>query len=168
MDISFLGIYGPVIMMILSILILWTKKTFLNYTLIGITFSILLNVILKIIFKCQRPGMSNHEYIIVKRECLLYWIENDPFGFPSGHSQSAAYITAMIYNAFGMKPITLLFALYTVFIMRQRVVSKKHTIPQVIAGGITGVAIAVGVYHAYKHNLAGYIIHKLDDWSRIF
>lgn len=140
-----LGIYGPQIMLMASLPFLWTR-----ITLIGFSFSVILNVILKMIFQGQRPGMSDGKYMMVKKQDLWYWIENDPFGFPSGHAQNSAFIAAMIYNAFGLKPITLVFALYTVFIMWQRVDSKKHTISQVIAGAITGVVVAAGVYYTYQ------------------
>jgi membrane-associated phospholipid phosphatase len=167
MDINLLGIYGPQIMMVASLPFLWTRKMLLNYTLVGISFSIILNNIMKIIFQSKRPWMSNAQYILAKKENLWYWIENDPFGFPSGHSQSSVFITAMMYNAVGLKPITLLFMLYTFFIMWQRVYSDKHTLIQVIAGAITGMILAMCVFYAYKRGLAGYIIHKLDDCSKI-
>lgn len=159
-----LGIYGPQIMLMASLPFLWTRITLIGF-LIGFSFSVILNDILKMIFQGQRPGMSDEKYMMVKKQDLWYWIVNDPFGFPSGHAQNSAFIAAMIYNAFGLKPITLVFALYTVFIMWQRVDSKKHTISQVIAGAITGVVVAAGVYYVYKRGLAGYIIRKVDDCS---
>lgn len=164
-----MGIYGPQLMFVLSLPFLWTKRILLNYTFIGICLCVMLNMILKFVFHCPRPGNNNACFAaIVKRTTFLESFESDPYGFPSGHSQTAAFIATMIYHAFGLKPITMLTALYTVFIMWQRVYSGKHYVYQVIGGAITGVVVATGVYYSYKHSLMGRVRCKLDDWSRVF
>ncbi len=156
-------------MLLISLPFLWTKKILLNYIFIGGCLNILLNMILKFVFHCPRPGNDNTSFAaIVKQTTFLQSIENDPFGFPSGHSQSAVYLTTMIYNTFGLKPITICMVVYSAFIMWQRVYSKMHYVYQVVGGAIIGLVIATGVYYSYKHQLVGHIIHKLDDWSRIF
>jgi membrane-associated phospholipid phosphatase len=69
------------------------------------------------------------------------------FGFPSGHSQIAWFIPAFYYfyyrntSEFSQK----LFGLYVaiaVFVMTTRVTAGKHSIPQVIIGGLYGWLIA--------------------------
>ena len=164
-----LGIYGPQLMFVLSLPFLWTKRLLLNYTLVGICVSVILNTILKFVFHCPRPGNDNVNFqSIVNQTTFQQSVEDDPYGFPSGHSQTAVFLATIMYRAFGLKPITIVMVIYTVFIMAQRVLSEKHYVYQVIGGAITGFVVATGVYYSYKHRLMGCLKNKLDDWSRIF
>ncbi len=154
-------------MLMMSLPLLWVKRILLNYTLVGIAMSIIVNVILKSIFQCPRPNQRvtptsfiEGVYLSIDRS-----ERGDPYGFPSGHSQQSAFIVTTIYHAFGLKPITMVMALYTVIIMWHRVYSGKHYKYQVIGGAIVGVVLATLIYRAYKTNLMGSIMHKLDDWS---
>ncbi len=160
--------YGPYLMLLISLPFIWTKKMLLNYTLIGICLSVIINATLKFIFKQPRPNTDMHSFLAVVKNTTYIdsWIQ-DPFGFPSGHSQNAVFIAAMMYNVFGMKPITLLFIAYSIIIMCQRVYRNKHYVYQVIGGAIAGICVASGVYYAYKTQLVGHIMHKLDDWSML-
>jgi len=171
MNINNLGIYGPHLMMMMSLPFLWTKRILLNYTAVGIVLSVMVNVIMKFMFHHQRPdtNIAEHRWrAVVSKTTLQRSIEYDPYGFPSGHSQTAAFLAAMMYYSFGLKPITIIMLAYSLFIMAQRVCSGKHYLYQVIGGAILGVVLATGVYYSYKNQLVGHIIHKLDDWSRIF
>ena len=169
MNIHQLGVYGPHLMMVLSLPVLWNRRILLNYTLIGVCVNVLANMILKFLFHCPRPGNDTTDFVaLVSRTTFLQSIETDPYGFPSGHSQSAAFLAAMIYYAVGLAPITVLMAIYTVCIMWQRVSAEKHYVYQVIGGAIIGVVMATGTYYSYRHHLIGVMIHKLDDFSKIF
>jgi membrane-associated phospholipid phosphatase len=163
------GKYGPHLMMVASLPFLWTKRTLLNYTLVGFCLNLLLNTVLKFIFHCPRPDNDNALFTkLVKQTTFLESVESDPFGFPSGHSQNSAFIAAMMYYFAGLKPITIFMVTYTLFIMWQRVSSKRHYLYQVVGGAIVGIAFATGVHYSYKNHLVGKILHKLDDWSRKF
>jgi len=172
-----LGEYGPYLMGVMSLPVLWKKQFLLNYSLVGLCLNIILNSILKFIFKGKRPDWKpdwkreNPEECWIafkKRTDFIDSVQRDPFGMPSGHSQNASYLAGIMYFAFGIKPITMLFVLYTFGIMYQRVKTRMHTIPQVIAGAITGVVVAACVYYSCRNGLIGQVMHKLDDWSRIF
>ena len=164
-----LGEYGPQLMFIMSLPILWTKKILLNYILVGFCLNNLINFTLKYIFKCPRPNNDNCKFHAIKQQTsFIQSIIGDPFGFPSGHAQNAFYLTIIIYQEFGVNPITILYGIYSVFIMWQRVYTDKHYITQVIAGAITGAVIATCVYYSYKNLIIGNITHKIDDWSNIF
>ena len=164
-----LGEYGPQLMLIMSLPILWTKQLLLNYFLVGGYLSMLLNSVLKYIFKHPRPNTQMRTFDAnVKNTTFIQSVTKDTFGFPSGHTQNAVYLTIMMYHVFGVKPITILYAIYSVFIMWQRVNTKNHYIYQVIGGAITGVVIATGVYYSYKNHIIGQISNKIDDCSNIF
>jgi hypothetical protein len=51
-----LGEHGPQLMFIMSLPILWTKQLLLNYFLVGVCLSMILNSVLKYIFKHPRPN----------------------------------------------------------------------------------------------------------------
>jgi membrane-associated phospholipid phosphatase len=160
--------YGPYLMLVMSLPFIWTKKMLLNYTLIGLCLSVIINATLKFIFKCPRPNTERGSFLAVVKNTSYIdnWMQ-DPFGFPSGHSQNGVFIAAFMYNAFGLQPTTILLIVYSMIIMWQRVYKRKHYIYQVIGGAIVGIALATGVYHAYKTHLVGHIMHKLDDWSML-
>jgi membrane-associated phospholipid phosphatase len=155
-------------MFVLTIPFLLTKRLLLNYTLVGVSLCVILNIILKFVFHYPRPGNDNPSFkSIVKQTTFQQSVEDDPYGFPSGHSQTAAFLATIIYHAFGLKPITIVMVIYTVFIMAQRVYSERHYVYQVIGGAATGIVVATGVYYSYQNQLVGHIMHKIDDWSRI-
>jgi membrane-associated phospholipid phosphatase len=169
-----LGEYGPYVMIIMSAYILWTtqKQKALNYVFVGLCLNFMVNTMLKYLFKYPRPidAVDMVAFNAKKNQfTFLESIKSDPFGFPSGHSQQSSYVTMVMFYILGAKPITLLYACYTVLIMSQRVLTSppKHYVYQVIAGAVTGAIVATGVYFAYKRNIIGAIAHKLDDWSRI-
>ncbi len=169
MQLDYLGKYGPQIILLISIPLLWTKKKLLNYVLVGGCLSIFINIVLKFVFHRPRPETDLCGFAaIVKKTTFMGSIYSDPFGFPSGHSQQATFMAMIMYYVFGLRPFTVFLALYSVYIMYHRIHSKEHYIYQVIGGAITGAMVATGVYYSYKTNLMGHIIHKLDDWSRIF
>jgi membrane-associated phospholipid phosphatase len=145
-----IGKYGPHLMGIMTIIKLWTNKRLLYYALIGVCMSMIINQTLKYIFQYPRPKSSNTNNV-----GYFESYKSDPFGFPSGHSQNAGYLTMMMYYTDGSSPLTFFYAIYTVFIMWQRVNDNKHFTYQVIAGVITGAIVAVGVYYSYKKHLLG-------------
>lgn len=73
----------------------------------------------------------------------------DPKGMPSGHSGGGFSGAAYIFHRYGWKlgvPATLL----AVSVAASRVVAKRHTIPQVIVGGLIGWGISYAFTSKYK------------------
>ncbi len=69
------------------------------------------------------------------------------YGMPSGHSQIACFIPAFYYfyyrgyEDFSMEKFAIMSAV-ALFIMYTRYTSKKHSIQQIIIGGLYGTLIA--------------------------
>jgi membrane-associated phospholipid phosphatase len=166
--ITFFGDKGPYIMLLTALPIF--KEMFLKYTLVGFVFNVLLNAILKFIFQHERPNESVNHIKRYDTESFINSITNDPFGFPSGHSQISTYLAAMMHNAFGLKPITIIYITYACFIMWQRWYDQRHKPYQIATGALIGAVVASGVFYVLRNRdyLMGHILHKVDDWSRIF
>lgn len=170
-----IGIYGPIILFILSIILyihyLTTNNIFLSILflyIIGAVCCSCINIGLKHIFKYPRPDNPN--------PALFYSVKRFPipihnnglhlydYGFPSGHAQSCLYtivyflLTLWYYilppfiskiNIPILKWIawTLLFFIITIITLFQRVISRRHSIIQVICGAIIGVIFGLLYYY---------------------
>jgi membrane-associated phospholipid phosphatase len=71
-------------------------------------------------------------------------------GMPSGHSQLATFV--FLYICLKYKKINYLFLFIYLSILLQRIVSNKHTVNQVIVGGVFGW-ITLVVFQCFQNNL---------------
>ena len=53
---KYIGIYGPLILFLYSVFLLWNKSNYLTYYMVGFILNALLTLILKGIFKQPRPS----------------------------------------------------------------------------------------------------------------
>ena len=162
------GQYGPYIMFVISLYHLWKKYNLLRFYTFGLFVSISLNTVLKYLIKDKRPESTIDFNSLKERYTFLQSIKSDPFGMPSGHSQNSMYSTVFIFLATQDIKLTLLFMAYTVLVMSQRVLTKKHFIPQVIVGALIGGVVAAGAYYACKHSIKGLVKSKIDDFAKLF
>jgi membrane-associated phospholipid phosphatase len=160
---DYLGYYGPNILLIFSILLLWAKnyRSYLSYYLIGYILNILLNYILKGFIQQPRPTGDQKliEMALHNGKRFGY----DIYGMPSGHSQGVFYSTAFIHLVLKNPQITFLFFLISLNTMIQRVNYQNHTILQVICGAITGIGFAYLVYYYTAKRITGILKPKKDD-----
>jgi membrane-associated phospholipid phosphatase len=126
-----LGTFGPLLLFLLSIYVLWGNAT---YYILGFVINTLLNVVLKQIIKQPRPDMTIERF------------KFETFGMPSGHSQSVAFSTVFTYLSTQTQFIYL-YVLISIITMVQRLVYNHHTFLQVLVGGLVGSMFAYSFYH---------------------
>lgn len=159
--IDFIGFLAPHFLFILSTVLLWSKKNYLIYYIIGYGFNILLNLILKGIIREPRPS-EDIKLINISQNNGKH-ISFDKFGMPSGHAQRCFFTIAFIYLVFKNIPLTIFYILISLIPLHQRVKYKNHTVFQVIIGTLVGAFVGVLVYFLTKKNVGGKWIAKKDD-----
>jgi len=162
---DYLGYFGPNILLIFSIFLLWSQKyrSYLSYYLLGYLLNILLNYFLKGLIQQLRPSEDIKLIKMAINNGKRFG--NDIYGMPSGHSQGVFYSTAFIYWVIKNPPLTLLFFLLSINTMIQRVNYKNHTILQVIIGAIVGSLFAYLVYSYAKEIIQGNLKPKKEDYG---
>jgi membrane-associated phospholipid phosphatase len=160
--IDLIGYYGPMILGILSLFLLYSKKTYLLVYVVGFILNIVVNNILKQIIKQPRPKGDLDIFDPSKKHNYSH----NPiqvYGMPSGHSQMVLFSTTYIYLVFKNIPLTLFYLLLTLNTIVQRVRYRNHTIMQVIVGSLVGALVAYIVYQYATKNLTGKLSRKPDD-----
>jgi membrane-associated phospholipid phosphatase len=164
---KYIGGYGPLIFAIFSVSLLRSKQTLLNFYLVGLFLNAILNYVLKGIFQQPRPSVDEKVFNAAlqhgKRFIYKDGIPSDLFGMPSGHSESALYSTGYIYFALKNMNITIIYIIFSLIILSQRVYFKYHTVLQVIVGSAVGIVFSYFIYYLAKKNITGLIIEKKDD-----
>jgi len=69
----------------------------------------------------------------------------DSYGMPSGHSQTASFATAFVWQDVGLNE-KLILGMLTLITMTQRVFTDCHTLGQVVVGFCVGVFVGVSGY----------------------
>jgi membrane-associated phospholipid phosphatase len=160
-----LGYFGPNILLVFSIILLWSKnyRSYLSYYFCGYIFNILLNYVLKGLIQQPRPEEDSKliEIALSKGKRFGY----DIYGMPSGHSQAVFYSTAFIHLVIKNPLITLIFFLFSLNTMIQRVNYKNHTVLQVIVGALVGITFAYAVYYYSTKRIVGRLNPKRDDYG---
>jgi membrane-associated phospholipid phosphatase len=161
------GEYGPVILIFISWYLLWNNHNLFFYYNIGIFINAVLNLILKGIIQEPRPLFDNKKIQLMKTNAgHFFYLDGIPFnvfGMPSGHAQTAFFITVFIYLSFKKNNIFYFFLLYSLFICYQRVKTEYHSLPQVIVGALLGSAFGFLIYQLAREKIKGRIREKPDD-----
>ena len=106
-----------------------------HYPLYFILF-VLINTGLNIILKHQiRQGRP--------KTCPVYLKES--YGMPSGHSQTASFSAAFVWQEVSLNQKMIL-GMLTLVTMAQRVYTDCHTVAQVLAGFLVGAVLGVSGY----------------------
>ena len=162
-----LGFYGPFILIILSVYLLWNHKNLLFYYVIGIFANMILNIILKGIIQEPRPIFDDKKVSLAVTHAKRLFYQNgvpfNLFGMPSGHSQNSFFSTIFIYLALRKLNITYIYIALTILTCIQRISSHYHSINQVIVGSFIGSLFAFFIYYLARTNLQGKIRAKYDD-----
>ena len=80
-----IGFFGPMILIIVAIIMLWGRVKYLNVYLIFLFINTVLNVVLKNIIKAPRPGKLSENVVYKTFEKTN---GTEKYGMPSGHAQS--------------------------------------------------------------------------------
>ena len=158
-----IGYYGPVILFISSIFLLYKKTNYLSTYIIGIILSCFSNLVLKEIIKQPRPKGSMHILNSTENNNHKRIFSSDIYGMPSGHAQHVFYSTIFIYLVFKNTNITLLYLFISLLTLIQRVKYQNHYITQVIVGGFIGGLIAYYMYLYADKKIVGKLLPKKED-----
>lgn len=142
---NYIGYYGPIIILIITILyFIYDYKnqrySISNIILSKMTLLIILNTILNILLKeiIQEPRPNGERFLFNSNIR-----KNDFYGMPSGHAQQVAFITSFFINnayySMGFLPLSISFILISVLTIIQRYKFKAHTLKQLFIGTLLGI-----------------------------
>ena len=167
MFIKTIGQYGPLILILYSIFLLWNHHNLFFYYTIGIFVDSLLNIILKGIIQLPRPSEDPKLFNLAlkngKRFIFKNGMPHDIFGMPSGHAQSSFFSTAFIYLSLKQTNLLAIYLLISLITLWQRVIDNYHTVLQVIVGSIVGTIFGYFVYYLSQKKIKNRIREKKDD-----
>jgi len=149
---DYIGFFGPQILFLVSLVALYSQKTFLIVYVIAMGFNSLLNFAIKALVKQPRP---NGDLNVFNGKRHRPRILSDIYGMPSGHSQQVFLSTVFVYLVLKNNKLTFFYFILSLLTLTQRVNYKNHTVMQVIVGSCVGAIVA---YLAY-------IMAKLYDSS---
>lgn len=162
MDISkyidLVGVYGPIILNITSIILLWNRQLIMSAYTLGSILSIIINLVLKIMIKDPRPELDTK----LEHDNGKY-LKANIYGMPSGHSQSVGFSCTFIYYSLHNFNYFLIYFAISLITMTQRFKYKQHTIPQIVIGFAIGIALAYTTFFIYKKQVAKNLQEKKDD-----
>ena len=159
--IDIIGVSGPIILGISSLVLLYNKSNLFSVYIIGFIINSLLNILLKGIIKQPRPSEDIHVFNIKLMSGKR--IGYDKFGMPSGHAQSVFYSTFFILFALKNNIITFFYFIISFLTIYQRIKYLNHNIYQIIVGSIIGSILGFSFYTYTKELLKGNIKMKMDD-----
>ncbi len=162
---SYIGLYAPIILFILSLLLLRNMKRYLQFFLVGFIFNNFLNILLKLLIKQPRP--TNDQKAIEIGVVNNARIGFDKFGMPSGHAQNCGFCLSFITMALNNPLITIIYSLISFISLIQRYMYNNHTILQLMIGFIIGLLIGYMTYIIGSKYIVGKITMKKDDYGPI-
>ena len=164
---DYIGIYGPLILFLISVFLLWNKSNYLTYYVYGFILNGLLTLFLKGIFKQPRPSEDPKLFnLAIKESKRFKFIDGYPhdiFGMPSGHSSYVIFSTMFIFCVFKNNRFLLLYLLFSMITMIQRITSNNHTFIQVVAGAIVGAIFSYLIFYMARQKIMGSLLLKKDD-----
>lgn len=163
------GSYGPLLLVITTLLLLRHKEIYFNYFLVASFLNVLLNHFLKVVIQQPRPSVNKKTFDLalkhMKSKNYSNAISYDVFGMPSGHTQTVVFATTFLFLV--LKPsssvLTFFYLLISLITMLQRIQYQFHTFNQVISGGVIGFLFAHLVYYLASQKRKGTLKRKEDD-----
>jgi len=160
--------YGPVILGLHTIYLLWDISTSFYYYILGQFANCILNVALKLFFQQAKPGEDEIKYDLAlsrrgKRLLFRDGLPHGVFGMPAENSQVDLFSVVFIWLTFRNTTMLYLNTAAAAIIMIHGVVERKNTILQEFVGAIVGGALAVFVFQMTAKQLKGQIREKKDD-----
>jgi len=158
---DYIGLFAPVILLILTIFFLRNMTTYLNFFIIGFILNNILNIILKFFIKEPRPTEDQKAIEIAIFNGNRFGI--DKFGMPSGHAQNCGFSLSFIVMVLNNYYVTTLYILISVMSLFQRYLYKNHTILQLSVGFIVGIIFGYITYLFGKKYVEGNVKMKKDE-----
>ena len=143
--------YGPVILIVIAIGRLYYLPKYLIWFLVFFSMNESINLFAKQIIKQPRPEQqmlkdptTQTDYVLpslFKLELFPSRVENY-YGMPSGHAQHALFITSFLWLVNPSWAVLCVCVVITGIIFMERYDTKRHSIEQLLAGGMTGIGVA--------------------------
>jgi len=165
----FIGNYGPIFLFLISSYLLYINNynNYLFYFIIGYFINILLNLILKGIFRQPRPFYDTKKVTLAFKYFKDFFFQNgvpfNMFGMPSGHAQTSFYCLVFIYLIFKNTNLLFVYSLFVIIICYQRIYFGFHYFSQIIIGLIIGLFVGIIIYYNATNKIKGIIREKKDD-----
>ena len=156
-----IGFSAPGLMIMISIILFRNKRKYMSYLIFGYILCVILNILLKYIFKEPRP--TNDWQLLQLGITHSKHFSFDIYGMPSGNAQSCGFLlvfTALVLN----DPfITGIYAVLTLITMYQKYLYENHSIKQVVVGLVIGLVFGYLFYQIATNNIIGNIKRRPDD-----
>ncbi len=147
MSYNFSRLIGPTLFVV-AIFYLRNKPTCLYIFVFGFILNPIINLFLKKIIKQPRPNYNkNLEKAFKIKDNLGEFVPADNYGMPSGHANLIFYTTTYLYLITHDMNLLVFTVILSILTSIQRVVYKKHTIEQVVVGGIIGIGLGYFFYY---------------------
>ena len=158
---KYIGIYAPIILFFLTLILLRNKVNFLQFFVVGFILNNVLNILLKLLFKHPRPSddIKTLEIAINNGSRISF----DKFGMPSGHAQNCGFCFTFVFLVLQNPFYTYLYHFITFISLFQRYLFHNHTILQLIIGLIIGTFVGYFTYFLANKFIVGNTILKKDD-----
>jgi membrane-associated phospholipid phosphatase len=140
-----IGFYGPIFLFYIVIYSLWDRQKYVLLYVFCFFINTIINKFLKIIFKQPRPDNP------IPFSSIEKYKNEEMFGMPSGHAQSAFFSIFYLYNLNHSIPLLFSNLFVASLTLYQRLKYRRHTIEQLVAGSFIGSIFAWGVYSLEKY-----------------
>jgi len=137
---DFIGVSGPILTMSITIVSLLERPPYLIAFILGTFCNKIVNSILKITIKQDRPRNPVH-YI---DDAGIKGVHI--YGMPSGHAQSTFFAITYLYLVKAPPTFVIISLFICILTLYQRWSFRRHTIEQLIAGLLIGIIVANIVY----------------------
>jgi membrane-associated phospholipid phosphatase len=161
--VSYIGLYGPVILFVLTLFFLRNKTNYLTFFVSGFALNNILNIILKLAIKEPRPTGDQKAIEIAITNGMR--VGFDKFGMPSGHAQNCAYCLSFIMFTLHNPVLTTLYMVVTLITTCQRYIYKNHSILQLLVGLTIGSLFGYLTYYFGRKHITGNIKMRPDDYG---
>ena len=170
------GKYGPGLIFIIAIYLLYKNPILVTTFTIGYTLNILFNFLLKGIFRMPRPNENMKKFDAEIR--LNKYMNLNRFGMPSGHAQtmmfSLVFVSAALLSTKNkVKGLNTsqnwiaLMVLLSIITLAQRVHFLWHSFAQIFVGSIIGALIGYGFFYYSQIRIRGSLAMKEEQWAPI-
>ncbi len=144
--IDLIGFYGPLVIGLINVFALWSRKTYLISYVLFFAANSFINGILKNIIQQSRPSgqiyLNDHDVVPDSAP--------SKYGMPSGHAQSVGYSVTFLYLVVHSPAVLYVSVFIGALTLYQRFKYRRHTISQLFAGLLTGSLIGMVSYEVTR------------------
>jgi membrane-associated phospholipid phosphatase len=159
--VDYIGFMGPFILILFSIFLLINKPFFLYFYIGGTIINIIINFILKVLFKDPRPNENKELFELVLNNGKT--LDINKYGMPSGHVQCVAFSCIYIYLVLDNIYVLWFYLFVSILTAFQRYKYNMHTLFQILIGFMVGLIIGYFFFRSAQNRIKGDVCSKKDD-----